>query len=378
MNYNLWNFYKNIFIGFAIVLIFSFQIVFAQNQDIDESQDISDLQTELDDVVNEPNNEYEQDLWENQYLAEGEEDNKGKIFQQDLPEFSEEAIGRKEEKERKREEKIQANLERKEKRSTEKESERQERARLRAEKRKRREDIIQAYLDKKNQEAQKVKDGKELKRQMKIKKEEYEEYKYTLGKDDVIDINVRRHPEFSGRFPVGPNGKIQYPFVGDIELAGLTKTETTEMITELLSEFITVPEVDLTIVAYNSKIVYVLGMVGRPGKYSMRSEFMPVRDAVMAAGLPRENITALRRAVIIRPLEDGQVLVKNVNLLRLLYNGKLELNYDLRSEDIVYLPSTALYKVSTVLGQVVSPFFKSSAAYGVWEEDVLYRDEPKR
>ena len=218
---------------------------------------------------------------------------------------------------------------------------------------------------------------KAIKKQNEIKKEEYTG-EYTLGKDDVIKINVRRHPEFSGTFPIGANGKIQYPFIGDIKLSELTKTEAVAKLSLTLSVYVENPEVDITIIEYNSKVIYVVGMVARPGRYSMRAEFMPVREAVMDAGLPRENIASLRRAVIIRPMEGDKPIVRKVNLLNLLYRGKLKINYDLKSGDIVYLPSTALYKVSTVLSQIVAPFYQTSSAYNVWEEDVLYRDEERR
>lgn len=218
---------------------------------------------------------------------------------------------------------------------------------------------------------------RQLRKENAIKIEEFVG-EYTLGKDDIVEINVRRHPEFSGRFPIGADGKIQYPFIGDIDLEDLTKTEASEKLVKILSVYVENPEVDVTIVAYNSKIIYVVGMVARPGRYSMKAEFMPVREAVMDAGLPRENIASLRRAVIIRPIEGDKPIVKKVNLLSLIYGGQLKINYDLKSGDIVYLPSTALYKVSTVLSQIVSPFYQSSSAYNVWEEDVLYRDNPRR
>ncbi len=218
---------------------------------------------------------------------------------------------------------------------------------------------------------------KALRKKNAIKKEQYNG-EYTLGKDDVIQINVRRHPEFSGRFPIGANGKIQYPFIGDIDLNGLTKTEASAKITSTLSVYVESPEVDVSIIEYNSKVIYIVGMVARPGRYSMRAEFMPIREAIMDAGLPRENIASLRRAVIIRPMEGDKPIVKKVNLLNLLYGGQLKINYDLKSGDIVYLPSTALYKISTVLSQIVAPFYQSSSAYNVYEEDVLYREQPRR
>jgi len=48
---------------------------------------------------------------------------------------------------------------------------------------------------------------------------------YTLGRGDVIEIIVRNQPEFSGKFVIGPDGNIQYRFVGDIKAEGLTKEE---------------------------------------------------------------------------------------------------------------------------------------------------------
>lgn len=98
----------------------------------------------------------------------------------------------------------------------------------------------------------------------------------------------------------------------------------------------------------------------------------------MDAGLPRENIASLRRAVIIRPMEGQKPITKKINLLNLIYGGEVKNNYDLKTGDIVYLPSTALYKISTVLSQIVAPFYQSSTAYSTYEEDVLYRDEPRR
>lgn len=203
---------------------------------------------------------------------------------------------------------------------------------------------------------------KELRNRSEIKKEKFIG-EYTLGKDDLIAINVRRHPEFSGEFPIGANGKIQFPFIGDLSLQGLTKKEASAKLTSILGIYVESPEVDVTIVQFNSKVVYMVGMVARPGRYPMKAEFMPLRDAVIDAGLPRENIASLRRAVIIRPIEGQKPVVKKVNLLNLLYAGDLKVNYDLKSGDIVYLPSTALYKISTVLSQITSPLYEGTSAY---------------
>jgi len=53
----------------------------------------------------------------------------------------------------------------------------------------------------------------------------FDPLKYTLGPDDAVEISVMRHPEFSGVYPINKEGKLQYKFVGDIEVNDLTKAQ---------------------------------------------------------------------------------------------------------------------------------------------------------
>ncbi|MDP2830935.1 MAG: polysaccharide biosynthesis/export family protein, partial [Candidatus Omnitrophota bacterium] len=115
---------------------------------------------------------------------------------------------------------------------------------------------------------------------------EFDSVKYTLGPDDVIEVAVMRHPEFSGIFPINSEGKIQYKFVGDIDVRSLTKKDVQDKLVKILSSYLVGPEVSVTITEYRSKYVFVLGEVGQPGKYYIKSETISVRDAVVNSGLP--------------------------------------------------------------------------------------------
>ena len=42
---------------------------------------------------------------------------------------------------------------------------------------------------------------------------------YVLQPGDVISINVVEHPEFSGRHKIRPDGRINYPVIGEIDVA---------------------------------------------------------------------------------------------------------------------------------------------------------------
>ena len=191
-------------------------------------------------------------------------------------------------------------------------------------------------------------------------KDNFDFSKYTLGPEDVIAIDVARHPDFSGTYPVSMEGNIQYKFVGDINVTGMTKGKLEEKIKTVLSSYIASPEVSVTLTEFNSKVFYVLGEVGQPGKYVMRSDTIPVSEAAMLAGLPTDA-AAMRKAKIITPGAKGST-VRKVNLFSVLYEGNTEENVLLKPGDYLYVPSTVMAKVirvitpvSTVVGITASP-----------------------
>jgi len=177
--------------------------------------------------------------------------------------------------------------------------------------------------------------------------------RYTLGPDDVIEISVRRHPEFSDKFIINSEGKIQYKFVGDIEVKGMTKTEVKDLITKILAKYIITPEVDVTILEYRSKVIYVIGEVGQPGKYYMRADKISLREAVVQAGLPTLS-AAMRRTSLIRPDKSGNPQQTTVDLYALLYEGKLDLDRDMFPGDVVVVPATLFAKIFRVISPVAS------------------------
>jgi len=177
--------------------------------------------------------------------------------------------------------------------------------------------------------------------------------RYTLGPDDIIEIAVRRHPEFSDRYLINAEGKIQYKFVGDIGISGLTKTEVQDLITKILSKYIITPEVDVTILEYRSKVIYVIGEVGRPGKYYMKADTISMREAVVQAGLPTLS-AAMRRTALIHPDKSGKPEQMTVDLYALLYEGKLDLDREMLPGDVVVVPATLFAKIFRVISPVQS------------------------
>lgn len=181
----------------------------------------------------------------------------------------------------------------------------------------------------------------------------FDPLKYTLGPDDAVEISVMRHPEFSGVYPINQEGKLQYKFVGDLDVNGLTKLELEDKIKGALSVYVNSPDVSVTVTEYRSKYFYVLGEVGAPGKYYMRAESIPVREAVFEAGLPTTS-AAMRKCRLITPAIKGKPKVRGVDLYSILYGGNLKKNINLHPGDVLYVPSTVMAKVIRVISPVAS------------------------
>lgn len=177
---------------------------------------------------------------------------------------------------------------------------------------------------------------------------------YTVGKTDVIEIQVMRHPEVSGQFVVNNEGNIQYQFVGDIKVDGLTKDAIKDVLVEKLSTYIISPEVTVKIVGYNSKIVYVVGEVGNPGKIYMQGDAITVREALVQAGLPLLSAKT-GDGRLITPSADGHPKVQKVNVQKLLYEGDLRENLVMNPGDTLYIPPTFLAKTMRVLQPIAAP-----------------------
>ena len=183
---------------------------------------------------------------------------------------------------------------------------------------------------------------------------------YTLGRDDIVHIDARSQPDFTGDFIVGPEGAIQYGILGDVPVLGMTKYEVQQVISKLLERYVRTPVVNVSIVGYNSKAVYMIGEFNRPGKYLMRGDVIKLREAVIAANLPNHR-AAMYRTHIVTPGVNGSK-IRKINLRKALYKGKLENDIDLYPGEIVVVPASWMSVVGEFFGDLFSPIFSAGRA----------------
>ena len=164
---------------------------------------------------------------------------------------------------------------------------------------------------------------------------------YVLHPGDMLSINVYGYPELS--FPslgysegltIRPDGKITYPFLGEIVVQGITAKELSKLLADRLGALYVDPVLTVNVMRFGTERIYVLGEVNQPGSYEL-DKSRNLLDAIGAArGWTKD--AAKKKVFIIRRNQNGTPPIK-VNLMTLLNKGDMSLNYPLQQGDVIYL-----------------------------------------
>src|ERR1700683_5134947 len=92
---------------------------------------------------------------------------------------------------------------------------------------------------------------------------------FLIGNDDVLAINVWKEPDVSRSIPVRSDGKISLPLAGEMQAAGLTPLALEREIASKLQNYISEPEVTVMVQQINSQKFNILGMVAKPGSFTL-------------------------------------------------------------------------------------------------------------
>jgi polysaccharide export outer membrane protein len=154
---------------------------------------------------------------------------------------------------------------------------------------------------------------------------------YVIGAQDILMIRVWREQDFTGAYPVRPDGKITIPLVGDVQAGGLTPERLGEQLKQALSAYINAPDVSVSLQTVNSKKFFITGEVNRPGEYSLATP-TKVFDALSNAG-GFHDFANKKKILIIRGAERIKF-----NYQDILKGKSLEQNILLENGDTIVVP----------------------------------------
>jgi polysaccharide biosynthesis/export protein len=181
---------------------------------------------------------------------------------------------------------------------------------------------------------------------------------YRLGAGDQVDINVYDTPEVSGVKVVAPDGSITLPFVGKIQVAGLTADTLAAGLRQRLMEWYKNPVVAVTTTQFRPLRISVGGEVRSPGPLQMRN--VPYDNSrngevtVANPTLPTLSSAIVAAGGVTRDGDIGRVVIRRngVNQSVDLWQG---LSSESAPQDILLQDGDSIYVPKLVAGSVIDP-----------------------
>lgn len=179
---------------------------------------------------------------------------------------------------------------------------------------------------------------------------------YRIGPHDRLQITVWEHPELNdpggekilpelaGK-PVGEDGELYYPYVGNVPVAGKTVAEVRTLLTRELSKYFKKVKLDVRVLSFQNHRAAVVGEVKTPGIQAMTETPLTVAEAISRAGGASPDAD-LANATLSR---DGRLY--KLDVLALYEKGGVEQNLLLKDGDVLNIPDRKDNKVF-VLGEV--------------------------
>lgn len=162
--------------------------------------------------------------------------------------------------------------------------------------------------------------------------------KIGLGTGDVFEVRVYGEDALTRVYRVPPSGRIHFPLVNEVRVAGKTPREIEDEVrTRLMDGYIRDPFVSIYVQEYNSKKVFVLGQVARPGTFNYQRGMNVVEVISLAGGF---KPSANRDYVVVTRSVEGKETRIPVPVAQI--SKGLATNLALQAGDIIFVPDTLL------------------------------------
>lgn len=170
---------------------------------------------------------------------------------------------------------------------------------------------------------------------------------YRLGSGDVIKISVYEYPDLTTEMRVSETGNVSFPLIGEVNLGEKTVAEAERLIAQRLDDgdFIRDPQVTIVVVQFVSQKISVLGLVNKPGKYSLEEASHVIDLLALAGGVSVP--AAADFATLVH--SDGNKTSIDLNAL---LAGDASQNHVVGNGDVIFVPRAPMFYI---YGEVLRP-----------------------
>lgn len=168
---------------------------------------------------------------------------------------------------------------------------------------------------------------------------------YTLGQRNSYSQAMLQS------YIVDNDGNIDFPLVGSLHLAGLTKNAAEQLIREKIKPYLTETENPIVTVRMINYKISVLGEVARPGMFTVANEKISILEALAQAG----DLTVYGVRDRVKLIREDATGKKEIHVLNL--NDANIINspyYYLQQNDVVYVEPNKVKSQNASVGSVTT------------------------
>lgn len=154
---------------------------------------------------------------------------------------------------------------------------------------------------------------------------------------------------FIPTYAIDSNGEIDFPRIGKIKLAGMTRTQAMDLLRHEISKFIVDPGISMVVRNFR---VTVLGEVTRPGTFTIESDRVTILEALGLAG--DLTIYGERGNVLVIREQDGEKKEFRLDLTKREFMNSPA--YYLTQNDVIYVEPNGARVQNSKYSQTTSIF----------------------
>lgn len=159
---------------------------------------------------------------------------------------------------------------------------------------------------------------------------------YKIGVGDVLEIVTWKEPDFSREeVLVRLDGKISFPLINDIAAAGKTTTELKATIEKRLKDYVSNPNVTVTVRNAASQRFYILGEVVNTGEYPLTKDLTVLQAFALAGGFTE---WASKNEIILFRREGNKEQVFRINYKKIVKDQDFSQNVSIKANDTIVVP----------------------------------------
>jgi polysaccharide export outer membrane protein len=165
-------------------------------------------------------------------------------------------------------------------------------------------------------------------------------FNLTVGAANNTNANIQGNLQLQ-TYLVDYDGNIDFPVLGKLNIAGLTRTELTALLIERISEYAKDPIVNVRLANFT---ITIIGEVARPGTFTIQDERITILEAL---GLANDlTVYGRRKNVLVIREVDGKKKFAQVDLTSI--NTVNSAVYYLQPNDVIYVePNKAKIRSSS-------------------------------